>query len=830
MKKKFHLVLIPFALLAFTFGYTVSADDTLEEVVVMGKPIKASQQSAIEAKRLADNVADIISADAVGRFPDQNLADALGRIPGMGIERDQGQARYVSFRGSPKRYTTTAFNGIDVPGVENGRIPRFDAYPSVITSQVVANKAITADMPGESVSGYIDVKTFQPGDLEGFNLAAEVGFGEQDLGGGDVDKANLRVSFSNESFGVLLYGTSNGRKQVTDNREFEYVGGPGQLIPEQIEYRNYLLDREDKAFGGTVEFYLENGGRAFVSTTNTEFTDREERNHWYFYFPSGMAANTGTADLSVRRLLQDGNTSNETNVNTIGFESSINDWDFEVSYSDIETKSSVWLPLIFLNAKGGDPEITNATYNVSNGLEPIISFDEDLNAIDFPTRILVDAVGGLDIENDQFKFDAFKQNKWGELKLGFKYDSRDAAGGGTPLETIGGGLSLTVDEVRGAAQGPWNTQFNNDIGVFYADNRGLGELMRQRGLTRPDYSADETLVIEEQIISAYAMQTIDMDWGNIIIGLRIEDTEYETVGQKLVGAVAEPLSVKQSYTNVLPSAHVNWDFKEDQKLRFSFSTGISRPTYIEARASASISEISESITGGNPFLEEETSWGVDVAWEWYYNEASIFSITAFHRSIDNVIAEETLLVDGTLYSDIANPGDLWNLTGFGNGDDGKLQGIEFNYIGRLDNYIEGFWSGFGLEANITSIDSEYTAPSGLELRLPGQSDLTYNFSLFYEDHGLSARLSYRYRDAWQDETETGAVFEFTQAIFWDEQSRLDLSIRYDLEPLIGYKASVFLDMNNLTDENDSRYAAERWNPTQNEYYGRRYLTGIRFSL
>ena len=84
------------------------------------------------------------------------------------------------------------------------------------------------------------------------------------------------------------------------------------------------------------------------------------RNHRYFYFPSGATANTGTADLSVRRLLQDGNTSNETNVHSIGFESSINDWDFEVSYSDIETKSSVWLPLIFLNAKRGDPEIFNA--------------------------------------------------------------------------------------------------------------------------------------------------------------------------------------------------------------------------------------------------------------------------------------------------------------------------------------------------------------------------------------------------------------------------------------------------------------------------------------
>ena len=121
----------------------VAESQEMEEVVVTGKSIKASQMAAIDAKRMADNVADVISADAIGRFPDQNLADALGRVPGVAIERDQGQARYIAFRGSPKRYTTTAFNGIDIPGVENGRTPRFDAYPAVITSQVVANKAIT---------------------------------------------------------------------------------------------------------------------------------------------------------------------------------------------------------------------------------------------------------------------------------------------------------------------------------------------------------------------------------------------------------------------------------------------------------------------------------------------------------------------------------------------------------------------------------------------------------------------------------------------------------------------------------------------------------------
>ena len=79
-------------------GLSVQAEDAIEEVVVQAKSIKASQLAAIEAKRLADNVADVISADGIGRFPDQNLADALGRVPGLAIERDQGQARYIAFR------------------------------------------------------------------------------------------------------------------------------------------------------------------------------------------------------------------------------------------------------------------------------------------------------------------------------------------------------------------------------------------------------------------------------------------------------------------------------------------------------------------------------------------------------------------------------------------------------------------------------------------------------------------------------------------------------------------------------------------------------------
>ena len=808
-------------------------EETIEEVVVTAKSIKASQLAAIDAKRMADNVADVISADSLGRFPDQNLADALGRVPGISIERDQGQARYISFRGSPKRYTTTAFNGVDVPGVENGRIPRFDAYPSVVASQVVANKAITADMPGESISGYINVKTYSPEDYDGWALAMEVGTGEQDLGGGDMSKSNGRLSYSDDKFGFMIYGSENSRDQVTDNREMDHAAtsSPGSLIPKQIEYRNYLLERKDEAYGGKVEFYLENGGKVYASTTNTKFTDEEQRNHWYFYFPSGLPANVGVAPTAdMRRLLQYGFYENQTNVNTFGADLAFGEWDVDVSYSDIETVFDTWLPIVFLNGKGGDPELTNVAYNFSDKTEPALSFDENIGDIQYGLNLTIDAVGNLDTDTDQFKFNASRSNKWGVIKVGFKYDARDADGGGAPLQTIASGPHITQGQVALAQQGLWDTDFSNTVNANYVSNKAIYDQMLADGLVRPDFDDDERLEIDETILSAYVMQTIDMDWGNIVLGVRIEDTDYETIGSKLVGSVPQPLKVSQNYTSVLPNAHINWDFREDQKIRLSLSTGVSRPTYIEARAAGAISEIGESVTGGNPELDEEESWGIDVAWEWYFNEASILSVTAYYRSIDNVIAESTVQVDGTIYSDLAAPGDLWDLSSFDNGKDGELSGLELAYTARLDNYLEGFWSGFGVEANMTLIDSEYTTPGGLKFDLPGQSDLAYNVSLFYEDHGFMARLSYRYRDSFQDETETGAVFGFTQAIYWDEQSRLDLAMRYDLEPLLGYKASLFVNVNNITNEEDGQYAGSSWNWIRNESYGRRYLAGVRFSL
>ena len=818
-------------------------DEGVEEIVVTGKTIRESQIAAIEAKRQAINVADIISADAIGRFPDMNISDALGRLPGISIERDQGQARYVSFRGTPKRYTTTAFNGINIPGVENGRIPRFDSYPAVITSQVVANKAITADMPGESISGFINIKTFKPSDIKGFSLSAEVGMGEQDQGKGDTSKENLRVSYSDDSFGFVVYGSTSTNEQITDNREPTYGGTEGAQTPDRIDFRSYRVTRETEAFGGTFEKYLSNGGRIFLTSLNTEFEDNEERNDFRVYGKNGTPTTGSGFTGSARRLFNDATGLNKTEMTTLGIDTSFGDWDVLAQVSKIDTMADTFMPIGYFI---GGNQLTNLSYDISDPQNPIVSFDGTYRDVDYGTQLLIDAIGGLSTETDQFKIDISRENSRGELKFGLQYDDRVATGGGATLSTVTNEKGYPSEECnpKDYRQGDFSSPRDNTPGAFYTDNIALYECVKSTGRVRSDFPDNESIDIEETMFAAYIMQTFEMDWGTIVAGLRVEDTEYETNGFKLAtisddnlsfgnvdaGGVKEVLSVKRSYTNYLPNIHINYDVADDKKLRLSYSTGISRPSYIEARAASSIGIITQEITGGNPFLKEEESWGLDAAFEWYYNDASLFSVTVFMREIDNVISESNSKVDGSLYSDTAQPGELWDLAAFGNGKDGELQGIEISINARLDNYIDGFFSGFGASLNLALIESEYTTPEGQTFALPGQSDTNYNATIFYEDHGFTARLTYRYRSEWLDETETGAVFEKDGGVYWAPQNRLDASFRYDLEGLTGQKASLFLDLNNITDESDMRYTSEPWNVNQVESFGKRFIGGVRYSF
>jgi iron complex outermembrane receptor protein len=81
----------------------------LQEITVTG--VKRSLETAIATKRDADVVEDVISAEDVGKFPTENLAESLQRVTGVQISRFRGEGNTVTIRGLPSGFTLVELNG-----------------------------------------------------------------------------------------------------------------------------------------------------------------------------------------------------------------------------------------------------------------------------------------------------------------------------------------------------------------------------------------------------------------------------------------------------------------------------------------------------------------------------------------------------------------------------------------------------------------------------------------------------------------------------------------------------------------------------------------------
>lgn len=278
----------------------------VDEVVVTGRPIAESEAAALKVQRESPSLVSVIAADAVGRLPDQNIAFAVGRLPGLAVERDQGQARYVNLRGAKPNWTTVAFDGLTIISPE-GRQTRFDNIPSAIASQIVVSKAVTPDMPGETIAGNINIVTRSPFDHAGAFVDAKVELGYVELGGGE--ESNVSVVYSNrfldDRLGLLAQVSHYHRNMVTDNWEtdpYQTAGNGRDQRPgfesrrwaREFENKMYRLTRENLGATLKLEYELDENNRIFASSVFTQYDDEELRNNYIFRMDNG-AANTGAS-------------------------------------------------------------------------------------------------------------------------------------------------------------------------------------------------------------------------------------------------------------------------------------------------------------------------------------------------------------------------------------------------------------------------------------------------------------------------------------------------------------------------------------------------------
>ncbi len=262
-------------------------------VVTAARPIAESEAAALQVQRKTDSLVAVAASDAVGRLPDQNVAQAAGRLPGVAVERDQGQARYISLRGAPNYWTTLSFDGINVVSPE-GRDARFDSIPSAIASQIIVSKAVTPEMPGETVSGNVNVVTRSAFDYAGLHAAGKAGFGKAELGDRNEYEGSLvlsdRFAAGDGEIGVLVSGSYYQREMITDNFESDWErvaqdqrpGNTTRFWVQETENKLYRLTRRNWSASGRIDWKPDSDNTISLRSIYTIFKDDEARDNFRF--------------------------------------------------------------------------------------------------------------------------------------------------------------------------------------------------------------------------------------------------------------------------------------------------------------------------------------------------------------------------------------------------------------------------------------------------------------------------------------------------------------------------------------------------------------------
>lgn len=153
--------------------------DTVSEVVVTG--YRASLQSALNLKKSSDVMMDAINAEDIADFPDSNLAESLQRLPGISIDRDNGEGRTISVRGLSGDFSRVRINNMEALSTgaanDSGSSPNrsrafdFNAFASELFSSVRVRKSSSAEADEGSLGATVDLITGRPFDYKKSQMA-----------------------------------------------------------------------------------------------------------------------------------------------------------------------------------------------------------------------------------------------------------------------------------------------------------------------------------------------------------------------------------------------------------------------------------------------------------------------------------------------------------------------------------------------------------------------------------------------------------------------------------------------------------------------------------
>ncbi|MEM8724211.1 MAG: TonB-dependent receptor plug domain-containing protein, partial [Pseudomonadota bacterium] len=187
-----------------------------EENVIIVTGFKKSLEDSINLKRNSAAVVDAVSAEDVGKFPDQNVAESLQRITGVAIDRSGGEGQFITVRGLGPEFNAVLLNGRTLATDNPGREFSFDVLSADIIQTAEVYKSAQPALQSGGIGAVVNVTTAKPIDRLGFNASLSGAAIYENLSedvGADISGV---VSWSNGTVGVLFGGSYNLRNAQID--------------------------------------------------------------------------------------------------------------------------------------------------------------------------------------------------------------------------------------------------------------------------------------------------------------------------------------------------------------------------------------------------------------------------------------------------------------------------------------------------------------------------------------------------------------------------------------------------------------------------------------
>ncbi|MDB2550178.1 TonB-dependent receptor [Porticoccaceae bacterium] len=347
-------------------------------------------------------------------------------------------------------------------------------------------------------------------------------------------------------------------------------------------------------------------------------------------------------------------------------------------------------------------------------------------------------------------------------------------------------------------------------------------------------------------------------------GLRWVETEVDSVafGPADANGVRLLTSTKGKYDFVLPRLNVVATVREDLLVRMGYGSDIRRPGFNNLNTGFTFDESENaSVSLGNPGLEPEEVDSFDISAEWYFAPSAVVSVGYFTKDRTNIFGQDfegalltssdEFFADGfvretnpscpgggifnpivvpNVLGDPAQTGMCVDFTQPGNDPATTTQsGIELAFQYDLSSFEDslGWASGFGVIANYTMQDfeggSEVDTTSGRGKTVLGDvsikrglldfSEDAYNFTVFYEKYGVSARMRYTWREGFRTNdfaggANTSGSSTFSFPVHTLDRGQLNASINYDVNDQL----NVGLEVVNLTEEGIDQHCVSETGP------------------